>query len=84
MNSKFVIIQDSQTEKLEKLQTLIDDILDWQANEVMLRKRLHDKEEEKKDRDEYLKQTLKSIRDEQKKEIEKERMQMGERIKEVK
>ena len=50
----------------------------------MLRKRLHDKEEEKKDRDEYLKQTLKSVKDEQKKEIEKERMQMGERIKEVK
>jgi hypothetical protein len=30
----------------------------------MLRKRLHDKEEEKKERDEYLKQTLKNIRHE--------------------
>lgn len=64
MNSKFIIIQDQQTEKLEKLQILIDDIQDWHANEIMLRKRLYEKEEEKRDRDEYLKQTLKNIKNE--------------------
>jgi len=64
LNSKFVIIQDQQTEKLEKLQILIDDIQDWHVNEIMLRKRLYEKEEEKKDRDEYLKQTLKDIKNE--------------------
>jgi len=46
------------------LQILIDDIQDWHANEIMLRKRLYEKEEEKKDRDEYLKQTLKNIKNE--------------------
>lgn len=84
MNSKFVIIQDQQTEKLEKLQIIVNDMQDWQANEVMFRKRLNDKEEEKSYRDEYLKKALKDIRIEQGKEIDKKRQAMGEKIKEVK